>query len=298
MHRVSSIICAVVLVVAAASLKAYAFPMPQPGKKCMLNYCMGTFATFPPRGGRRVPSPTIQLRTNAQRLADGLGPKPPMRRTQQRRGTPVRRQAEVSATPITPSPFVTRCGIMTIMDSDGEPVGYIGRSSFDESGLLLINETLTDAATVCFTAERGASIAQNVSLSFTDLTTEGPIDFPLLALIQGMNNTDSNLTPLSAQYLTFGGAVGPAAPPGSLPEYTNNTVSFAIGVERTVLTSVWTINLNSGSLTAQWTNEDGTQPPTQIFAVDGILHASADPVRFSINATVTIDPVTLLFIAF
>ncbi|PPQ89014.1 hypothetical protein CVT25_005113 [Psilocybe cyanescens] len=294
-----TIFCVFALVlVLLESCNAVPLSLPQPGTQCMLDYCPKYFANFPPRG-RRAPSPTIEFKTNAQRLAGGIPLKPPMFRVKnaapwKRAPAPPPLPRASLASSSNRVPTVRHCGVVALKNETGDRVGYIGSTPL-ESGYIYLNESLSSAVTVCFTTREGRVRARNVPFFFGwdwDLHE----DFPLLGLVQGGDNNGSDIGPLSPHYLTFAGVKLPATPPLSPPVPGDNTFSFYTGLPRDVESSVWSVNIQTGNLIAQWTNANGTQPDTHIFSIDNVLYAGGDLAAFGAFFTATIVPLTLQFI--
>ncbi|PPR03117.1 hypothetical protein CVT26_004666 [Gymnopilus dilepis] len=274
---------------------ASALPMPQPGNQCMISYCPSYFAYFPPRGPRRRPTPTIPSRTNAQRLAGGLGPNPPIRRG--KIGTPRQRWA-ASPSPVAPAhPKATHCGVIRLNDaSTGSAIGYIGRTSYGKfRGHLFTNESVSDAVTACFKIDQHSTHSSDLSIALEDWNLKS--DFPLLALIQGKGDKSSDIGPHSSNYLTMGGVEWPGTPPGSTPTAITNSYTFySGGLDRTAESSVWNIDLTTGALTAHWTNPDRRQTTAHVFSLDNILYAGGDLDAFMKHYTRKIVPLTLHFV--
>lgn len=179
----SVVFCATsLLTISLLALESFASPLPAPGRQCILNFCPN-FADFPSRGRIR-PSPTqVLLKTNGQRLAFGLAPKPPLRRPWSRKGTrcpilsfsclislatptsPQRRQ-EVSPLPFAAPPVqrIERCGIVDIRNENGTSVGYVGQESVAR-GRVSLNDTLTSALPICFTSDSDQVSVQDVFIN-------------------------------------------------------------------------------------------------------------------------------------
>ncbi|KAF8911626.1 hypothetical protein CPB84DRAFT_1842107 [Gymnopilus junonius] len=252
-----------------------ALPMPPPGNQCMINYCPSYFAHFPPRGPRTKPTLSMPTRTNAQRLAGGLGPNPPIHRGLI--GTPRQRWAtSPSPSPVVPlNPKVTHCGVVRLTDSKTDSqIGYIGKIS-SSKGHLFVNESISEAVTVCFKLDKDSSTASSISIVLEDWNLKS--DFPLFALIQGRVDKSSDIGLHSSNYLTLGGVEWPGSRPQSPPKLiVNSYSSYWDGFDRTAESSVWNINLTTGKLTVQWTNSDRSQPTTQLFTVGNVLYAGGD----------------------
>ncbi|KAH9485683.1 hypothetical protein JR316_0002593 [Psilocybe cubensis] len=254
-------------------------PLPQPGSQCIVGYCPKYFANFPPRG-RRAPSPTIEFKTNAQRLAGGIPLNPPIFRM---KNAPLWNRSPAPASPPQPraSPdsarisTIERCGVVALRDDNDKLVGYVG-SNAPDSAYIRVQEDLSDAVTVCFTTRVGRVRARNVPF-FLASEWELRRAFPLLGLVQGVHNNDTNIGPQSTHYLIFGGVELPGTPPLTPAVTLNNSLSNFTSVERGVETSVWSVNTETGNMIAQWTNEDGSQPDTYIYSFRGILYATGDP---------------------
>ncbi|CAA7260457.1 unnamed protein product [Cyclocybe aegerita] len=261
---------------------------PLPAKQCPTGVCSAlTFFPRKTRTTRTEVAPIGPLNTNAQRLARGLAPKPPVRRSPT--STISKRQQPSQV----PSPFTSYRGIISLRSEGSDTPYYIDKTSY-HSGHIFVNTSISEALVVSFTSP-SSELSARTSRSFlvgAQLLMENWSyggEFPLLGLVQGGNNTDSDIGSGSPEYLTLGGIASPGTPKDSIPVYANNSYTFVTGQNRTSESAVWNADLNTGLLTPQWTNTSRTQPTTYLFTRDSILYAGGDLEAFTANLTFGIE---------
>ncbi|KIM35311.1 hypothetical protein M413DRAFT_350319 [Hebeloma cylindrosporum] len=290
-----AVFCATsLLTISLLVLESLASPLPAPGRQCILNFCPN-FADFPSRGKARPTLPQVLLKTNGQRLAYGLQPKPPMRRLWARKATPTTPEKRApSPLPFAPPAVVPveRCGIVDLRSENGTSFGYVGQESFG-GGLVSLNDTLIGALPICFTGDSGQTLLEGITINMGSWNLTD--DFPLLGLIQGSDIEGSDIGPGSFNYLALGGIALPGSPPGSVPTYLNNSYTFTTGENRTAESSVWSIDINTGEIMPRWTNPNGTQPETFMFSIGGELFVGGDLEAFSTHFNQEIVPLAFHF---
>lgn len=212
--------------------------------------------------------------TNAQRLRMGLAPNPPTRRA------PGYRRQEPS-----PVPPVTDLGIALGTDSEGNSLGYIS-ATYAASGQLSTTSDSSSTVQFSVTYPSGSTSPAGLRVEMTNAPVAGA---PLLALISGRDNVDDTMSLGSWHYLYIGGAEPAGTVPGSTPAAGFTSVSSITGLSPTFETDVWTLNPTTGTLTAIWTNPDGSTIPVGLYLQNGVLYALADPVAFNAQYP---DPLT------
>ncbi|KAF7985611.1 hypothetical protein HWV62_3925 [Athelia sp. TMB] len=214
----------------------------------------------------RAPAPAPM--TNAQRMARGLPPKAPTRRTN------LPRQPRPSSTP--PRSITGYINVSFPADAS-EPSGYFTNSqnAFGEY------ESRSTDVTQALKVALSYSPANPSQLEIT--TVNGPAtqaaNTPFLGAIQGYAS-GIDIGPGSANYLYLGSVPHSAA--GSSPIGGDNSFSTLTGISEAIESSFWKLDTTSGALTCEWINSDGTAPPcipifTQNqFAITGDLAAFQD----------------------
>jgi len=206
-----------------------------------------TFAGTSPVIGRRLyagGTPT----TNAARMARNLPPLPPVRR---RLGQLKPRASPVPCNTVIPSTQ----GIIEVLLSDGTSKGYISKS-FDSQnsytyGDLASAQTFSLPPTNYF----------NTPIDITAVNGPSPSQ-PLLGSVGGSGGFFFGSGQGGYTYLA--GVTHTAA--GSPPSSSAQTSIQSLGYNGPSESQIWTLNCDlTLSLTAQWTNMDGSQPPTTIF---------------------------------
>lgn len=229
------------------------------------------FFTFQRRG---TPTRTFQRSwlklSNAQRLARGLPLKAPVRKAK----TVIIRQMPSAGPP------VTKMGMMQVTNVDtGESVGYIS-ATFLSTGHLGFTTDVAKALEISFVIDSFATTATGLRIIMDD--SDQSIDFPILGLIQGRDNSDDDIGSSSFNYLYLGGVALPGTASGSIASLMDNTYTNATAISRASETDVWSIDLNTGLITPQWVNEDGTSvTTTELFSQGTALYAGGNSSAFN-----------------
>lgn len=154
------------------------------------------------------------------------------------------------------APIVTKQGIVQVTNAaNGAVLGYISKNSFS-GAQYRYQPNEVDAMAISFDAPQGATSVTQARITSLNADT----GFPLLGLIQGRDNTNSDIAAGSFHYGYFGGTNGVA--PGTTPQNVGNSYTTASGKQRTSESDVWTIDLVTGAVTAQWINSDGSKLST------------------------------------
>ncbi|KAF8149447.1 hypothetical protein B0H34DRAFT_679237 [Crassisporium funariophilum] len=207
-----------------------------------------------------APSPTVFERnewTNAERLARGLPLKKP---------TP--RRSGVSARQASPLPSTTYTGVIQVFDvaSLDVPIGYVSEDS-ENRRILKHRPLLVDAVRVSFNLETGATAGTDIQI--TMLNSDFTQDF-LLGLVQGVQAVDNVMGPASdshdISYFYVAGVRAPGSLPGAVPAVIPNSYTTMTGIQRSAISDVWSISLDTGVLTPAWVNPDGTKPAVDFFS--------------------------------
>ncbi|KAF8161460.1 hypothetical protein B0H34DRAFT_701015 [Crassisporium funariophilum] len=261
---------------ASAGLGAVATPA---GGQCLAEICGEDVSTLTSRSS--IPA-VLPLRrnelTNAERLSRGLPLKAPTRR----------RDAVAARSQASPVPQATYNGIIRVAAaSNGEILGYMSKDLIVGVGIFQTTTLIANAAQVSFGLDIGAT--SGTDLPITLLNTPGP----LMALIQGRDNTNPDIAPGSFHYLYFGGASLPGSAPDSPPASLPNTYA---GSGRLAETSVWNVDILSGVMSGQWTNTDGAQHPLQMWTQGTAMYAGADSSAFFSKYPAAVRLITLTFV--
>ncbi|KAH8814554.1 hypothetical protein DL96DRAFT_416441 [Flagelloscypha sp. PMI_526] len=230
---------------------------------------------------REFPSvaPPAKRMTNAERLARGL----PLNKPQAR----ATRTSRSSPSDLPPVPY---SGIIEVHNADnGNLIGYISKNLVNGGAQFGYDPSIANALLVSFELPAGATSG---SPQIHNLNSNP--DWPLLGLVQGRDDTDSNVKPGSYQYLYIGGVANPGTQPGDGPTLIDN--SYFIGAARTAETSVWTFDAATGSLTLTWVNEDGTLPDLQVWTQSTGLYAGGDKAAFVARYPAPATSVTYKFV--
>ncbi|TFK39516.1 hypothetical protein BDQ12DRAFT_705008 [Crucibulum laeve] len=267
----------------SAGLGALAVPVDE----CAgMEYCASNFPTDVLVERSSLPSPTVKTArhawTNAERLVRGLPLKPPTRRDSARRSGP------------SALPQVEKRGIIEITNTDnGQVIGYVSKNSFSKAQLRY-QPAITDAVTVTFSANTGATSLTDARITLVD--SDVGAGYPLLGLIQGRDDTNANIASRSFHYLYFGAVAVPGTAPNTPGAAVSNSYTGVTGSQRVAESDVWNIDLTTGSITPQWTNTDGSQPATDLFSQGTALYAGGDSAAFLSRYPSPLTHYTLKFI--
>jgi len=221
--------------------------------------------------------------TNAELLRRGLPLKGPILR----RGSPVRRQSPSS---VPPPVIITHTGIVEVHNAaNGNLLGYIGKNLVNGGAQLGIDPSVANALIISFPTDSTGS-GDDIDISIANSNPS----WPLLGLIQGRDDTNSNFEAGSYQYGYLGGVENPGTQPGDKPTLIGN--SYFIGSPRTAETAVWSFDGPSGDLTPVWINEDGTTPALQTWTQSNGLYIGGDQSAFFARYPAPVTAVTYTFV--
>ncbi|KXJ93341.1 hypothetical protein Micbo1qcDRAFT_54834 [Microdochium bolleyi] len=195
----------------------------------------------------------------------------------------------VSTSTVYEAPVAT--GKLRVDRADGTgTLGYLSKSFFN--GAQARYQAIEEAATVTYT---GLSIDEATGqLKLRITMSPAQSDFSVLSLIQGRDSSNSDLAPGSKNYLYFGTSNG--TPAGSRPALEPNSYSAATGTTRTVESDVFTMNVGTNEITAQWINTEGDLPQTFLFAQSTALYAGGDQSSFSQAYPSPVTAYVLIFV--
>ncbi|KAF9047572.1 hypothetical protein BJ165DRAFT_1526864 [Panaeolus papilionaceus] len=275
-----------------------------------------------PRNGRRfAATPTVKrdilnkFITNAQRLTNGLAPLPPAWKTFKGNKALKRRQGGPSPIPAPPLPtpsWEPYTGYFALRSETGDPVGYLDRTA-KPFGLVGHNDTASESLRLRFWVRSGYTNTSYSTVRMENWDSGFGEAFPLLGLINGMsdNTTDTEDQEILARendtkdhdvdspvVLFLGGIEVPPDRSIITPQNLNNSFSHSTGIPREAEPNVWSIDIASGDVIAQWTDSHGHRIPTQIVLVNDTLVATNNITY--LNSALTefdqVTPVTLQFV--
>ncbi|TFK64452.1 hypothetical protein BDN72DRAFT_901558 [Pluteus cervinus] len=202
-------------------------------------------------------SPAFNPLTNAQRLARGLPPNPPVRRT----GAVLK----PSPSPVPGSKYYATIEART---DDGKTVAKLGQV---DKGIYRFLAKGQSPAKVSFSLPTSNS---GSNLRLTDVNTNVP-EFPIIGLVVGDGNTDQNIRHGSSNYLQFVG-IKTGTSPNSTPQFIPNSYSDFTKKPQVAESDVWSIDLKTLTLTPQWINTDGSKPDVHILIANGNFFVTGD----------------------
>ncbi|KAF9054738.1 hypothetical protein BJ165DRAFT_1523218 [Panaeolus papilionaceus] len=228
---------------------------------------------------RTIPFGRKKLRlTNGQRLSRGMplnAPKP--HRTVQRRQEP------------SPQPNTPVSAVGSIIGPGSSPVGYLGAITTD-GAIFGVESQLVDSAIMIVERTSQTAVENGVRITIPD--SDIGQSYPILGLVQGRDNIDTNAGPGSYHYFYVSGVAQPGTAQGSTGGDIANSYSATSGVTRAVQTNVWTVNYSTGEVTAVWINSDGTPVNLQLFVQGSVIYATADINAFQ-EEYASVTPITL-----
>ncbi|CAA7260451.1 unnamed protein product [Cyclocybe aegerita] len=220
--------------------------------------------------------------THGERIARGLTMRAISAHSQYRSNVA---RAETSSVP-----KVTYRGTIEVKRQDnGESLGYVSASTFN--GAQYRYQAQASALIVTVDLPAGQTSGEGLTLT----TENSDTGFPLLGLVQGRDNTNTDIASGSYHYLYLGGVSSPGTPPDSAPMTIANSYTSASGLSRASETSVWNLDLATGALSAQWTNTDLSQPEMQYWTQGTALYSGADAAAFSSRYPSPIIRLTYVF---
>lgn len=229
------------------------------------------------------PARAVHALTNAELLRRGL----PLNNPVLRRGSPVRRS---SPSTVPPPVTITHTGIVEVHNAaNGNLLGYISKNLGNGGAQFVYDPSVANALLVSFPTDSSGS-GTDIDISMANSNPS----WPFLGLVQGRDDSDSNLRAGSYQYGYLGGVANPGTQPGDRPTLIGN--SYFIGSPRTAETAVWTFDGASGKLTPVWINQDGTTPALQSFTQSTGLYIGGDQSAFFARFPAPVTAITYKFI--
>jgi hypothetical protein len=155
----------------------------------------------------------------------------------------------------------------------------------------LLTPDIGSALAISFSLPDGAT-----SGSQLDLTQTNDNRGTFFGLVVGRDSTSSNIASGSFNYFYLDPTAAPGTSPGDTPQSVPSYFSTSSGLDKQAETSVWSVDLITGSLTGQWINTDSTTPATILFVQSNHLYAGGDPGAFHSRFPAPVTTVTLQFI--
>lgn len=247
---------------------------------CVAEICLDDHFSSPVKRQATSTSPMYRKDlTNAERLARGLAIKPPTRRL-----NPGGSDPQPSSVPP-----VTYSGVIQVFN-DGVSLGYI--SPDPNYWTPQLTSDVNSALRISFSLPAGATSGSQLGLTMLN-DNRGTFFGPVV----GRDSTSDNIAAGSFNYLYLDPISAPGSSPGSTPSHsTPSFFSTSTGLDKAAESSVWSVNLASGTLAAQWLNTDGSSPATIIFVQSNHVYAGGDPNAFQSRFPAPVTTVTLKFI--
>ncbi|KAF8993774.1 hypothetical protein BDQ17DRAFT_1367883 [Cyathus striatus] len=166
-----------------------------------------------------------------------------------------------------PSTKVTKRGVLQMTNAaNGALVGYVSKSALN--GAQFRYQAISEAC--------------GVQIEMENSNTPG---YPLLGFVQGRDNTNVDLASGSFQYVL----ITPSSSVG-------NAYTSASNIMRASESDVWSINIVTGDVTAQWINSDSSAPQTMFFSQGSALYAGGDMNSFISKYPSPVIAYTLKFV--
>jgi len=251
---------------------------------CQTEYCPRSLES---RAPTTASTQDLSHLTNGQRLARGIPIKPPRWRANQRSILP-------RVSPI-PSLLTTFRGVIMVTNTaNGAVLGYISKNSLG-TAQYGYQPLLADALIVTFTLELGATMFNNIRIHTENSDLTG--GFPLLALVQGRDDSTPDLGPGSFHYAYVAAMAEPGSGPGSIPVTSpENSYSARTGLTRRSSSDVWSYNAISQELVPSWVNSDGSKPTISTFVQGVALYISGDRSAFDARYPAPTSPIAFNFV--
>jgi hypothetical protein len=77
--------------------------------------------------------------------------------------------------------------------------------------------------------------------------------------VVGRDSTSSDISSGSFNYLYIDPVAAPGTTPGATPQSSPSYFSTSSGLDKQTETAVWSIDLTTNAITAQWINSDGSK---------------------------------------
>ncbi|KAF7347987.1 hypothetical protein MSAN_01750800 [Mycena sanguinolenta] len=219
--------------------------------------------------------------SNAERIQRRLPLRSPIRRDS---ASKVIYAARAVSSPVPP---VTYSGVIQVLSGDT----LLGYAAPDPNyWTLQLTSDITAALQVSFQLPQGSTSGSQ--LDFTQLNDARG---PLLGLVVGRDSTNPDIAPGSYNYLyvdPVSGSTNAGSPPTEVP----SLFSTSSGLDKRSETSIWSVDVLSGTLYPQWINSDGSFANTVMFVQSNHLYAGGDPPAFQSRFPSPVAAVTLKFI--
>ncbi|KAF8192686.1 hypothetical protein K438DRAFT_1762032 [Mycena galopus ATCC 62051] len=230
--------------------------------------------------------------SNAERVRRRLPLKSPVRRDSASKAI---RAARSQTSPL---PLVPYSGVIQVF-SGVMSLGYVAPDPNYWTPLL--TPDITAALQVSFQLAQGST-----SGSQLDFTEPNDSRGSLFGLVVGRDSTSADIATgsFNIQYLHLlfppnlrsQLILHSTAGAGSTPAETPSYFSISSGLDKQSETSVWSVDLISGAVSAQWINSDGSSPATVMFVQSNHLYVGGDPNAFEARFPAPVTAVTLQFI--
>ncbi|KAJ7459349.1 hypothetical protein FB451DRAFT_1272561 [Mycena latifolia] len=217
--------------------------------------------------------------TNAERFRRGLGPLPPTRRD--------RNKLSPRASPVPCTRLSNNVGTLQVRRvSDGEKLGYVS-DRFNADNAYRVHRR--PGAALLVTVPPVAPFGTAINLIAARAPDSG---HPFLGAVSN-GQGDLGEGEVGAAYLSGTSSVHGNSPPSSSAG-TSLTLPNHGGAE----SQLWTLNCQTRQVTAQWTNADGSRPPTTIFydPASKTLGLTGDLPAFKAGVSRRAFEVTLTFL--
>ncbi|KAG8942476.1 hypothetical protein FRC04_003644 [Tulasnella sp. 424] len=268
-----------------AATSVFASPVVPRDPPCGSEICKGPDPSdyTPNTPTKSISERAIDASTNAERFARGLPPKKPKLIA----GSPVRRDSQPSSLPP-----VTRAGIIEVHNAANDALlGYISKNLVNGGAQFGYDPAIANALLVSFQTPAGAT----GTVPTMDITAvNSNPSWPLLGLVQGRDDTSSDIAAGSYQYLYLGGISNPGTQPNDPPTLITN--SYFIGAPRTAESAVWSFNTADNTLSLQWVNTDSSKPTMNVWTQSTGLYAGGDQGAFFSRYPAPVTAVTYKFV--
>ncbi|KAJ7914899.1 hypothetical protein B0H13DRAFT_2001565 [Mycena leptocephala] len=237
---------------------------------------------IPPRDGQLLPSPIERsshigyiagglnkketVQRNADRLRRGLSPLPPSRRAPGYKPRP-----RPSSRPCVP--LSSTWGYLKVTSSDGTAAGYISKT-FDPQYAYTLTTSISSALQITLPSKSPFGGPFNI------LTVNGPdTRHPYLGAVGGGSGGHLGHGQRGSAYLAGTGA----SPANSPPSSSAGSSMQSIGYNAPGESQIWSMDCDTRTIDAQWTNTDSSQPPTTLFydAAEKYLGLTSDLGAFN-----------------
>ncbi|KAJ7216403.1 hypothetical protein GGX14DRAFT_391232 [Mycena pura] len=196
--------------------------------------------------------------TNAERLARGLAPMPPSRRSPTAAHVP-------RASPL--PPISKQCQVKAVDAGTGTSYGLVG-AAFSGGAYGDLGQTSASALGVAFSypadgnpaARFNFATPQGGTVTFPNGTTA---TYPFIGAVLSGSSTDGTLDSTSSNYAFLTGTT--QSPAGSPPfASARNAYSDVTNTPASIESAIWGFDPATQKITVQWVNPDGSTPETHL----------------------------------